>query len=97
LIERALSENDNQEALGIEARKNENKKPSTGKKGKKKDQVLGSFRNLGRGKNSPPQMTCFVASRELYTSVDLMLGMYAFLRDLPATNVGVFWEDAYPV
>jgi hypothetical protein len=36
LIERALSENDNQEALGIEARKNENKKPSTGKKGKKR-------------------------------------------------------------
>lgn len=41
--------NDNQKALGIEARKNENRQWEKGKE-EKKDQVLGSFRDLGRGK-----------------------------------------------
>jgi hypothetical protein len=80
-----LSENGNQEALGIEARKNEIKKASTGNK-RKKDQVLGSFRNLGRGKVRLHNAVFRRISRTVH-KCGFDAGMYAACGSLPATNL----------
>jgi hypothetical protein len=89
-----LSRNDNQEALGIEARKNEIKKASMGVKEKR---IKSSARfGILVGEKCASTMPGVVASRELYTSVALMLDV-CFLREPARDERGVFCEDAHPV
>jgi hypothetical protein len=80
--------------LGIEARKNEIKKASMGVKGKR---IKSSARfGILVGEKCASTMPGVVASRELYTSVALMLDV-CFLREPARDERGVFCEDAHPV
>jgi hypothetical protein len=58
-----------------------------GKKREKKDQVLGSFRNLGRGKSAPPQCRASSHLENCTHKCRSDAGMYASCGCLPATNL----------